>query len=216
MAYSTSFGSLVITICLLYSLTQLSAHTLQNPVNLGLLKDEETQARNYFADFLRVLYAPQAPKDDVSLSAGSSNDMPNEIFPMISSDEDDHEEENYDKIRRKEFPVDGVLLPILQKRNARYCGSYLADALRMACSKSSYLPLFGKRSTLPGKSLGLTTTAATPNAELGSWPFINDDKAHSILSNHHLFHRYTRGVHDECCVKGCTFKELTSYCTRPN
>jgi hypothetical protein len=98
---------------------------LQSPVNLGLLKDEETQARNYFADFLRVLYAPQAPKDDVSLSAGSSNDMPNEIFPMISSDEDNHEEENYDQIRRKEFPVDGVLLPILQKRNARYCGSYL-------------------------------------------------------------------------------------------
>lgn len=70
--------------------------------------------------------------------------------------------------------------------------------------------------TFEGKSLGSTTTAATPNAELGSWPFINDDKAHSILSNHHLFHRYTRGVHDECCVKGCTFKELTSYCTRPN
>ena len=96
---------------------------MQNPVNLGLLKDDGTQARNYFADFLRVLYAPQASKDDVSI--GSVNEMPNDIFPLITSDGDDHEEENYDQIRRKEFPVDGVLLPVLQKRNARYCGSYL-------------------------------------------------------------------------------------------
>nr|CAH0113335.1 unnamed protein product [Daphnia galeata] len=211
MAYSTSFGSLFMAICLL-CLTQLNARILQNPVSLGLLKDDVT-AQNYFADFLRVLYAPQSMKDDLSTS-----EMPNDIFPLVSSDAgDDHEEENYDQIRRKEFPaVNGVLLPALQKRNARYCGSYLADALRMACSKSSYLPLFGKRSTTPGKTLASPTTVATPNMEFGSWPFINDDKAHSILSNQHLFHRYTRGVHDECCVKGCTFRELTSYCTRPN
>ena len=98
-----------------------SARILQNPVSLGLLKDDVT-AQNYFADFLRVLYAPQSMKDDLSTS-----EMPNDIFPLISSDAgDDHEEENYDQIRRKEFPaMNGVLLPALQKRNARYCGSYL-------------------------------------------------------------------------------------------
>lgn len=99
----------------------ISARILQNPVSLGLLKDDVT-AQNYFADFLRVLYAPQSMKDDLSTS-----EMPNDIFPLVSSDAgDDHEEENYDQIRRKEFPaVNGVLLPALQKRNARYCGSYL-------------------------------------------------------------------------------------------
>ena len=131
---------------LLYNFS-ISAHTLQNPVNLGVLKDEETQARNYFADFLRVLYAPQASKDDLSLTAGSANDMPNEIFPLITSDED-HEEENYDQIRRKEFPVDGVLLPILQKRNARYCGSYLVIMINYEFKDTMIIILLRFRPTL--------------------------------------------------------------------
>ncbi|XP_057379551.1 uncharacterized protein LOC130701546 isoform X2 [Daphnia carinata] len=220
MVSSTSSVSLLMMICLLYSMTLLRAraHTLPHPqVSLGIHKDDGTLSANYFADFLRVLYAPQAANDEFSVSAGAVNDMSNDVFPLITPDAIDRaaHEDIYES-NRQEFPSDGgVLLPILQKRNARYCGSYLADALRMACSRSSYLPLFGKRSIQSaGKSA--RTTAAGPDTELGTWPFIADDKAHSILNNQHLFHRFTRGVHDECCVKGCTFKELTSYCTRPN
>ncbi|KAK4013951.1 uncharacterized protein LOC123467394 [Daphnia magna] len=221
MVSSTSFVSLLMTICLMYSMTLLRAraHTLPHPqVPLGIHKDDGTLSANYFADFLRVLYAPQAANDDSSMSVGAVNEMPNDVFPLITPDAIElvAHEDIYESNRQEEFPSEGgVLLPILQKRNARYCGSYLADALRMACSRSSYLPLFGKRSIQSaGKSV--TTTAASPDTELGTWPFIADDKAHSILNNQHLFHRFTRGVHDECCVKGCTFKELTSYCTRPN
>ena len=69
----------------------------------------------------------------------------------------------------------------------------------------SYQTLFGKRS-----STGNLVHQST------SWPFIEANKAHQMLSNRNLFHRNTRGVHDECCLKGCSFKELTSYCTRPS
>lgn len=51
--------------------------------------------------------------------------------------------------------------------------------------------------------------------KVGNLPFISINKAHQFLSNRNMFHRNTRGVHDECCIKGCTFKELTSYCSRP-
>ena len=47
-----------------------------------------------------------------------------------------------------------------------------------------------------------------------SWPFISADKAHQMLSNQNTqFHRVARGVHDECCIKGCSYRELTSYCS---
>ena len=35
------------------------------------------------------------------------------------------------------------------------------------------------------------------------------------MSNQHSFHRYTRGVHDECCLKPCTYNELSGYCSDP-
>ena len=121
--------------CYIINFIFISARILQNPVSLGLLKDDVT-AQNYFADFLRVLYAPQSMKDDLSTS-----EMPNDIFPLISSDAgDDHEVENYDQIRRKEFPaVNGVLLPALQKRNARYCGSYLVIVINNSFRNSTII-----------------------------------------------------------------------------
>lgn len=48
-----------------------------------------------------------------------------------------------------------------------------------------------------------------------SWPFVSGNKALQVLSNQHSFHRYTRGVHDECCLKACSFSELTLYCSEP-
>lgn len=119
-------------------------------------------SRNHFADFLRALYVPEALKDGdlmaaTALAMATDNDTPNEILPFNRDEQDLHDQDsadyNGDQNRRDEFPTssNAVLLPILQKRNQRYCGSYLADALQMACSTSSYLPLFGKRSTLSGK-----------------------------------------------------------------
>lgn len=156
MAHSILFVSLLIAFCSLYSTTHASSiRTSSSPVtqlknhNSHSVIDEEIPLRNHFADFLRALYAPEMRKDGVALPLEAENDTPNEIFPLISPDEEQNihgDEED----QRKEFPVDGVILPILQKRNSRYCGSYLADALQLACSSSSFLPLFGKRSSVPG------------------------------------------------------------------
>ena len=47
------------------------------------------------------------------------------------------------------------------------------------------------------------------------WPFVGGNKALQVLSNQHSFHRYTRGVHDECCLKACSYSELEYYCSKP-
>ncbi len=151
MVYSTCFVSLMMTISLfLYSSTiATSLRDHSTPIkshNADLVIDDGIVARNHFADFLRALYAPQATTDHLAMVA--ENDMPNDIFPLtpVGEEHDIHDEDyDRDQTRQNEFPVDGVLLPILQKRNARYCGSFLADALQLACSSRSFLA--GKRST---------------------------------------------------------------------
>lgn len=62
------------------------------------------------------------------MSAGAVNEMSNDVFPLMMPDAIEHgaHEDIYESHRQEEFPTEGgVLLPILQKRNARYCGSYL-------------------------------------------------------------------------------------------
>ena len=55
---------------------------------------------------------------------------------------------------------------------------------------------------------------AESGVQTDSWPFISADKAHQMVSNENShFQRVARGVHDECCIKGCSFNELTSYCS---
>ena len=150
MVYSsTCFVSLMMTIsiCLYSSTLATTMRGQATPIKNHNVDQEDAiiAGRNHFADFLRALYAPQL--------MARATEMSNDVFPLTSSDGDDDvqfEEEEYDRdenSRHNEFPTEsGVLLPILQKRNARYCGSFLADALQMACSNRKF---FGKRSTLP-------------------------------------------------------------------
>lgn len=83
---------------------------IQEPLNDGVL------SQTHFADFLRALYAPQMPKE-----IEKSLEMPNELFPFI----EDHHTEGTDSDNEgigggiNEFPGTGVMIPVLQKRNAR-------------------------------------------------------------------------------------------------
>jgi len=83
----------------------------QDPLGDGVL------SQTHFADFIRALYAPQMTKERVLES-----DLHNELFPIMEEhhDEEHDNQENegiYEAL--KEFPSTGVIIPVLQKRNAR-------------------------------------------------------------------------------------------------
>ena len=46
------------------------------------------------------------------------------------------------------------------------------------------------------------------------YPFRSRQSANAMIARFGggRFKRFSRGVHDECCVKPCTIEELTSYC----
>ena len=154
MASTIVFVSLLMA----FSLTESSA--LTNTINRDTEPPTEIKShkwgfdaddisgRNHFADFLRALYAPAKDGPSPTTPTQLANDMANELMPISSLADDEHDDDlhNRDLEQHAEFPTDSTgQLPILKKRNSRYCGSYLADALQMVC-RSSYLPLFGKRS----------------------------------------------------------------------
>jgi len=160
---------------------------------------------SHFTEFLRALYAPSALNKD--------NDDSNDIPIMASPLEQQQQQQQHRQ-------SGGVILPILQKRaTTRYCGFYLADALQLVC-RSGYMSFFPKRS--PSQNLILKDNNNNNKGEVEpeggvtaeSWPFISADKAHQMLSNQNTqFHRVARGVHDECCIKGCSYREMMSYCS---
>lgn len=155
MAYTGRIILLATLISIFYTAslaTTIRTKTMSENSNSELMQDKGTAAQKHFADFLRALYTP-SKEDILAVSDFPENDVPNETFPLISVEtEHDDRQQDYDQIHtdQNESQANSLLFPVLQKRNPRYCGSFLADALHLACSGSSYLPLFGKRSTSSG------------------------------------------------------------------
>lgn len=126
MAGQLSLSSMIMITPLIYTwllvscihcrTTPTGVHS-QEPLEDGILP------QTHFAEFLRALYAPQSAKVDMS----------NDLFPLLSNNIEDelHEEE----LTEQEGPFSKGL--VLQKRNARYCGSYLVTHLTSYMSRFS-------------------------------------------------------------------------------
>ena len=122
MSQSTSYVSFVLIISILYSSVILCS------VRARTTGQRESNPLSHFTQFLRALYAH--PQDATTTTTVSSyGEMANDIPLMTGT-----------------APDVGVMMPILRKRGIRYCGSFLADALALACRSSSYKSIFDKRS----------------------------------------------------------------------
>lgn len=109
----TFFCSSVLVNLVIARTTPTGIHS-QEPLGDGVL------SQTHFADFIRALYAPQMIKDR-ALGIQKS-DMLNELFPTMEEHHDEeHDNQDNEGINEalKEFPTTGVMIPVLQKRNAR-------------------------------------------------------------------------------------------------
>jgi len=109
----TLFCSSVLVNLVIARTTPTGIHS-QEPLGDGVL------SQTHFADFVRALYAPQMMKDR-ALGIQTS-DMHNELFPMEEHHDEEHDNQDNEGINEalKEFPTStGVMIPVLQKRNAR-------------------------------------------------------------------------------------------------
>lgn len=220
---STTFVVHFAMFFLLCSSTSITCTNAGSPTTGYENREDGALTKTHFADFLRALYGRQTAKD---------NDMANDLYPLIPSTVTEdvlHLEQPMAEVEEPAV-IKALSLPnMMQKRNARYCGSNLADVLQMVCKNPQLL--IGKRSSpsfgYSGIKIHHSETfnyylhfqfnellLAGKNPSM-SWPFISSDKAHQLLRGQNIFHRNTRGVHDECCLKGCSFKEMASYCVRP-
>ena len=99
--------SWIVMSCIDCRTTPTGVHS-REPLEDGIL------SQTHFAEFLRALYAPQSAKDD----------MPNDLFPLLPTAIEGEWHEDEDSTDQEELK--GLTLPtMVQKRNARYCGSYL-------------------------------------------------------------------------------------------
>jgi len=159
-----------------------------------------------FAHFLHALFATATSKEETA----EDHEMPNEIPLIPQQQQQQPQRQTNEDDGVHSFEDTTLMFPrMVYKRAGRpLCGRFLVDALQLACGEGlGYQTLFqptGKRSD--GQN----------GAQENTWPFINSQKAHQVLSNSDVFHRQTRGVYDECCLKPCTMRELRSYCRSPN
>lgn len=127
------------------------------------------------------------------------------LYSTTSSNEE-AEEKDGEHIPNEIPLVPDLILPP-HKRFFQVCGSHLANALELVCGEGGF---FSKRSASPPDESAETGVKFNGHNRIDSnnWPFISKQKARQVV-----FHRQTRGVYDECCVKGCSMDELRSYCT---
>ncbi|XP_076324355.1 insulin-like [Tachypleus tridentatus] len=96
----------------------------------------------------------------------------------------------------------------VQKRSQKICGTQLAEALAIVCHSFYYSPFKRAESELPSKDEDYDGNL---NFERG---LIHSRSALALFGKRDMLFRKVRGVTDECCRKGCTITELTSYCGR--
>lgn len=229
MAQPARIVSLLALACIVYT-SMLCPMTRARTMPSGVhgqepLDDAGATSRSHFEDFVRALTAARTNGDMIVLPP--DDDMPNDVFPL-DAEHQRHRQQQHDadagaedkQLAALQQHGKVVMPPVVQfqKRSSggRFCGPVLADVLELVCG-TRFASLFGnkKRSTMPtAAAAAATENKAIESAE--SWPFVTGNKALQVLSNQHSFHRYTRGVHDECCLKACSISELEYYCSTPN
>ncbi|XP_012529677.2 LOW QUALITY PROTEIN: LIRP [Monomorium pharaonis] len=88
----------------------------------------------------------------------------------------------------------------------KYCGKKLSNALQIICD-GVYNSMF--------KKSGQEMEMADYPLAYDFPPFLSPARARGMLDGRFAGRRYRReprGIHEECCINGCTINELTSYC----
>ncbi|XP_011166756.2 LOW QUALITY PROTEIN: LIRP [Solenopsis invicta] len=110
--------------------------------------------------------------------------------------------------------VDGYL-QFNPKRSAvsspqKYCGKKLSNALQIICD-GVYNSMFKKS----GQEMEMADYPLAYDISPYLPPFLSRARARGMLDGRFAGRRYrreSRGIHEECCINGCTINELTSYC----
>ncbi|XP_037825791.1 probable insulin-like peptide 3 [Lucilia sericata] len=114
-----------------------------------------------------------------------------------------------------------VLIAVIYEANAstkRLCGPVLAQVLESVCI-NGYNSIKTKKSVpMVHNNLDVLDNyndmEGEENALAAKHSFLDDllmvDHINSVAKTRRR--RNLFGIYDECCVKGCTFDELTSYC----
>ncbi|XP_022239005.1 insulin-like [Limulus polyphemus] len=96
----------------------------------------------------------------------------------------------------------------VQKRSQKICGTQLAEALAIVCHSFYYSPFKRVETELP------TNDDESDDNLTFEGGLLHSRSALSLFGKRDMLFRKVRGVTDECCRKGCTITELTSYCGR--
>ncbi|XP_076348999.1 bombyxin B-2-like [Tachypleus tridentatus] len=102
----------------------------------------------------------------------------------------------------------------LQTRSQKFCGRHLAEALALVCNNVYYTPSKRTDSDFTSSRVDLEPwwtvfSYIEPKPDDG---FLDGRTARAVFGKRDIFFRKMRGVADECCRKGCSISELTSYC----
>ncbi|XP_011706685.1 PREDICTED: LIRP isoform X2 [Wasmannia auropunctata] len=99
-----------------------------------------------------------------------------------------------------------------RKPQHKYCGMRLSSALQIVCA-GNYNAMFKKNGQ--GQEMEMADYPVTYELP----PFLPRTKVLQGLFERRFdnrrYHRNPRGIHEECCLRGCTILELTSYCGPP-
>ncbi|KAF4522091.1 hypothetical protein B566_EDAN004076 [Ephemera danica] len=100
------------------------------------------------------------------------------------------------------------LFQVTEKRQAaQYCGRKLSDALHLVCRGRYNVPLYKK--SAPDTPYWLVPPSPLEEEPI-KFPFRPRSLAAAFMPG--ALRRRTRGAYDECCVKGCSLKEMLNYC----
>lgn len=120
-----------------------------------------------------------------------------------------------------------------RKPQHKYCGMRLSSALQIVCA-GNYNAMFKKNGQGQAQEEMMRTGRSDNNfdydrnqeMEMADYPvtyelppFLPRTKVLQGLFERRFdnrrYHRNPRGIHEECCLRGCTILELTSYCGPP-
>ncbi|XP_037723064.1 probable insulin-like peptide 1 [Drosophila subpulchrella] len=98
--------------------------------------------------------------------------------------------------------------------NHKLCGPALSDAMDVVCAHG-YNSLPQKRRVLvPANDEEDNVWQSLAAAGYSFSPLLTNLYGSEVLikTRRHRRHMTTGGVYDECCVKSCTYEELSAYC----
>lgn len=89
----------------------------------------------------------------------------------------------------------------------KFCGSHLVDTLNILCD--------GEYNSFPKRSASsedyLVDELEERSLQVPGFSFVPN--SNEMMSGN-SFHRFGRGVTDECCYKSCSFADLRKYCAK--